>query len=215
MVTAPPRRGVMRPTARMTGALLVPRHPALRRRFGVGAAAAGAAVGGTVGATDPYGQASADLQTLVQAQLTVGDTANTAGTYPAAITAYVAAGNSGATVVGPEIDLAGYPNVTQPWTQAAWQLNTALAAIGAQTTTATATDATSAQTLAYNMLTLYQGAIAAGQQAEMGGQSGTSAGAPAQVGMALLAPAIVLVGSAAGLLYAAWKGGALGKGRRR
>ena len=190
---------IPRPTQRMTGALM--RWKPARM---IGAPA------------DLYGQAQADLATKMQTQLTVGDTANTAGQYVQAITAYVAAGNAGATVIGPEIDLAGYPNVTQPWTQAAWQMNGALATIAA-TTTPTQTDATSAQTIAYDMLSYYQSAITAGQQAALKDAPGntTPPGTAKDVGVPLAIAGVVVVGSAAGLLLAAWREGKLGGKKRR
>ena len=184
----------------------------------IGAAAvSGGAIAGTTGTTaDSYGQAEADLAQM-QTQLTAGDTSNTAGSYSDAITSYVAAGLTGATVVGPDIDLAGYPNVTQPWTQAAWQLNTTLAAMASNTSPA-ATDATQAQTLAYNMYSYYQAAIAAGQQAALLGKPANAPSTldPKQYGAALLVAGVLIVGSGSGLLYAAWREGKLGgkKGRR-
>ena len=75
----------------------------------------GAAVSG------PYAQASTDLQNQVAGPVGAGDTYLAEGDYPSAVQAYQAAGQAGATSVGPEIDEVGAPNVTQPYTQQAWQ----------------------------------------------------------------------------------------------
>ena len=84
------------------------------------------------------------------------------GEYDSAVDAYKAAGNAGATVIGPEIDGLGAPTVSQPYTQAAWTLNGQLAAInstGSTGTAATAADANSAATLASNMDAQYLAAL--------------------------------------------------------
>ena len=104
-----------------------------------------------------YDQASTDLQNQVAAVITAGDSYLAAGEVANAISSYQAAGNAGATVVGPEIDLAGQPNLTQGWTQWAWALNGQLAAISATSTSTT--DGTNAQNIAKQMLTIYQDAI--------------------------------------------------------
>jgi hypothetical protein len=110
-----------------------------------------------------FAQASSDLDTTVGVYISQGAVAWNAGNYPAAVTAYQQAGQAGAQTVGPEIDSAGQPSVTQYYTQQAWNLNTALAAIPA--TTATQAQALEAQTLAQKILSLYKAAIVAGQQA--------------------------------------------------
>jgi len=104
-----------------------------------------------------YDQASTDLQNQVAAVITAADGYLSAGEIANAIQAYQAAGNAGATGVGPEIDLAGQPNLTQAWTHWAWTINAQLAAI--PSTSTSQTDATNAQNLAKQMLSLYQDAI--------------------------------------------------------
>ena len=96
--------------------------------------------------------AQSDLQTLVAAPISTGDSLLASGNTATALTNYQTAGQNGATVVGPEIDLAGLANATQPFTQQAWTINTALA---------TTTDAPTAQALAKQILLLYQQAVAA------------------------------------------------------
>src|SRR5271157_2643760 len=112
---------------------------------------------------DPYQQARIDLQTSIGSQVIAGDAAWSAGNYSAAVTAYQSAGQQGAAVIGPEIDAAGYPAVTQKYTQQAWQLNGTLAAVNP--TTAQQPDALVAQTLAYKIQQLYTAAMNAGMKA--------------------------------------------------
>jgi hypothetical protein len=73
-------------------------------------------------------QAQTDWQNQVVAVIATGDSYLNAGETAQALSSYQAAGNAGATSVGPEIDLIGYPQVSQPWTQKAWRLNALLAA---------------------------------------------------------------------------------------
>jgi hypothetical protein len=112
---------------------------------------------------DPYALAATDLANQVVAVISAGDTymAATPPEYSAAVSAYQAAGQAGATSVGPEIDLAGYPLVTKPLTQQAWYMNRALAL--AVPASAVALDAQSAQSTAKQMAALYTQAIAAGR----------------------------------------------------
>jgi len=135
----------------------------------------GRAVGAAVPATN-YAQAQIDLA-AVQAGASAGDTYLAASEYANAVQAYQAVGVSGATVVGPEIDLAGAPNATQPFTQKAWVLNAALAAINSSAPAQS--DAQQAQSLIGQMIALYQQAIAAGTNVGPGpgpsGGPGTSA----------------------------------------
>jgi hypothetical protein len=114
-------------------------------------------------AIDPYTQARYDLSSSVGAQIVAGDTAWTAGNYSAATTAYQQAGQMGATIIGPEIDAAGYPQATQKFTQQAWQLNAQLAQI--PSTNATQANALNAQLLAGKIQQLYIGAMDAGTRA--------------------------------------------------
>jgi len=113
--------------------------------------------------TNPYAQASSDLQASVGAQVAAGNAAWTSANYPAAVLAYQSAGQQGAATIGPEIDAAGYPQATQKYTQQAWNLNGTLATI--DSATATQTDALEAQTLAQKIMQLYTQAISAGQAA--------------------------------------------------
>jgi len=153
---------------------------------------------GAITTLDPYAQSTADLSEKVQAQATSGDSSLSSSQYAAAITSYIAAGNAGATAVGPEIDLAGYPNLTQPWTQGAWQINAQLAALAGKTDQASAQ---TAQTYVYTMISQYQGAIAAGQTASRLGRPST-VGAPAMVGTAPVIVGVLATGAAAGVAWA-------------
>jgi len=139
-----------------------------------------------------FAQASSDLDTTVGVYISQGAVAWNAGNYPAAVTAYQQAGQAGAQTVGPEIDSAGQPSVTQYYTQQAWNLNTALAAIPA--TTATQAQALEAQTLAQKILSLYKAAIVAGTGA---------ANAPSQ-SSSMLTTALVLgaIGVLGGVTFA-------------
>ena len=108
--------------------------------------------------------AYADAMTGVNAMAATawaGDTYAAAGELAQAVGSYQAAGAAGATVVGPQIDLSGAPNTTQPMTQQAWTLNAALAAVNAATPAAA--DVQTAAGYAQQMLALYQQAIASGQ----------------------------------------------------
>ena len=73
-------------------------------------------------------KAQTDWQNQVVAVIAAGDSYLNAGETAQALSTYQAAGNAGATSVGPEIDLIGYPQVSQPWTQKAWKLNALLSA---------------------------------------------------------------------------------------
>src|SRR5260370_42374558 len=70
-----------------------------------------------------YSQSAADFQSGVILPIQAGDTYYNGGQYGDAITAYKAAGQTGATTVGPEIDLGGPRAVTQKITQNAWKFN--------------------------------------------------------------------------------------------
>ena len=154
-------------------------------------------------ASTPYDQSSADLQNQVVLASQAGDTYVASNEFNNAIQAYQAAGNAGATSVGPEIDLAGAPAVTQPLTQQAWTLNAALAAVDATSTnTATAaSNAALAQGYIRQMIALYQQAIAAGQASLGGGivpasPSGNAASIMKALGIAAGAGALVGLGYA-------------------
>jgi hypothetical protein len=126
------------------------------------------------------------------------------GEYNSAVDAYKAAGNAGATIIGPEIDGLGAPTVSQPYTQAAWTLNGQLAAINSTSSTgiaATAVDANSAATIAGNMDGQYKAALGAalaglGVSPNVYGTS-TAASASSGVGTAVLVGlGIAIVGGA-------------------
>jgi hypothetical protein len=121
-------------------------------------------LGALVDTADPYAQSSIDLDNQVLAPLGAASTYLGEGQYQAAVTAFQAAGAAGASAVGPEIDLVGAANVTQPITQRAWVINASLAAIN-NTATAALADAIAAQQFANQMAALYQTAIDAGQRA--------------------------------------------------
>jgi Transglutaminase-like superfamily len=115
-----------------------------------------------VGAASPtaFAKAAVDLANEVAAPITAGDTYLAAGEINQAISSYQAAGQAGAVDIGPEIDSAGAPSVTQPLTQQAWTMNAALQAVSSTSTSST--DAATAQTAAKGMLALYQQALVAG-----------------------------------------------------
>lgn len=147
-------------------------------------------VGLAAPAPDPYAQATVDLANEVEAVVIAGDTYFNAGQYADALASYQAAGQAGATSVGPEIDLAGNPLVTQPITQQAWSLNGKLAAFARDT--AKVSDVSVAQGYAKQMLALYGQAIKAGQ---------TKKNAEAGLGIGAAAGIAVGAGAAAGLAW--------------
>lgn len=89
-----------------------------------------------------------------------GDWLISQANYYAAIGMYKQAGDYGAVTLGPEIDAAGAPNVTQPYTQQAWQINNDTLAPIAQQDDQNA--AVTAQSSAKSIAANYQSAIAAG-----------------------------------------------------
>jgi hypothetical protein len=111
---------------------------------------------GAVSSPD-YTQSLVDINAMALA-LQNGDTMLLGPTpsYTGALTTYQNAGLTGATTIGPEIDAAGLPSVTQAYTQQAWRLNGQLAAL----TGSDLTTAQTAQNYAKSMLGLYQGAVA-------------------------------------------------------
>ena len=113
-------------------------------------------------ASTAYAQSTTDIAAMASS-ISAADTYLAASEYANAVTAYQAAGDAGAQVIGPEIDLAGAPNVTQPFTQQAWQINAKLAALSAPG--ATLPSATAAQSYAKQMLAIYQNAVASGTSA--------------------------------------------------
>jgi hypothetical protein len=146
----PPRKDVMAGSA----SFYPRRRPGVgqdmfeHRRIGIGDAAA-------------FGAAQRDLATSMGTVVAQGDFSFTAGDYQAAMQSYKNAGAYGAQTLGPEIDAAGAPNVTQPLTQEAWTLNDSqLAHI--DPTTNDQNLAQMAQSTAHSMVALYQRAIAAG-----------------------------------------------------
>ena len=186
---------------------------------------------GRLGAT-PYDGPEVDLNNQVVAAAAAGDTYLSQGDYKGAITAYQAAGMAGATSVGPEIDLVGMPNVTQPFTQQAWQLNAALAAVnngsgqpqpvpgvpGGFThppgAPPTAADANSAKSLIGQMISLYTQAIAAGRRAVAGGGAIVPAGGASSDNVGALKALGVAagVGAVVGIGWHFWQ---KSRGRRR
>lgn len=92
-----------------------------------------------------------------------------------AVSSYQAAGQAGATSVGPEIDAAGSSSVTSPITHRAWTLNTQLAALppsglpdprgGQPRRYYTQSDADQARALVVQMIDLYEQAIDVGAKA--------------------------------------------------
>ena len=129
----------------------------MRKLLGFGAAA-----------TVSWDDAATSLNSNMGGLLAQGDSWMTyrdpSGTpvWNSAITAYKSAGAQGASVVGPTIDSAGNPGVTQPLTQKAWTLNSALQAVN-PAADASKADAELAQGYAKQMYGLYQQAIALGR----------------------------------------------------
>lgn len=146
--------------------------------------------------TFPFMQATADLDAQVQGPIMAGDTYMAASPpeYDAALSAYQAAGQAGATNVGPEIDAAGQMPFTGPLTQKAWQLNGKLAALSGNSIDV----ARQAQSLAKQIAALYAQAIDVGSNPPArGGVAGT--GVPPIV-------AILVTGIVGGLGYAYFEG---------
>jgi hypothetical protein len=149
-------------------------------------------------ASTTFAQAQSDLSAM-NASVGAADAYLAGGELANAVAAYQAAGNSGATTIGPEIDLAGAPNATQPFTQQAWTLNGQLAAIPAATPTAA--QAAQAQVLAQQMVSLYSKAIQAGQAP---GALTVASGGPETSSNAALYWTLGL-GTAAGVGYGIYK----------
>lgn len=115
-------------------------------RYGVGDAAA-------------FAKAQTDLASM-GVPAAQGDWAYSTGDYVSAITLYKQAGNTGAVTVGPEIDAAGAPQVTQQYTQTAWQINDSQ--LGPLQPVSDQQIAQTAQQAVRSMLQNYQTAITAG-----------------------------------------------------
>lgn len=158
------------PAASFVGVGMVP------VRFASGALgyvpASALAPSGQLAAAGPFAQAQSDLNVMV-ATIQAGDSALKSGQYAYAVQVYQAAGNVGATIVGPDIDLGGAPNTTQPITQQAWLLNGRLASglwlINGQLVPLASSNTYEASAAAAaavrQMVTYYQQAIAAGTAA--------------------------------------------------
>jgi hypothetical protein len=157
----------------------------------------------TAPTTGGYVQAAADLNTDLVTPIGTGDTSYTSGDYATAITNYQTAGQAGAVTVGPEIDLGPAPNVTQSYTQQAWNLNTSLAAISSTSTAQT--DADTARGYVVQMVSLYEQAIDAGNAASPSGTATTSGGSGPNLTMLQTGAAVVGLGALAGLLYQHFK----------
>jgi hypothetical protein len=117
-----------------------------------------------------------------------GDVHYGASDWEAAITSYQAAGMAGATSDGPEIDLVGAANVTQPFTQQAWNLNSQLAELSP---TGGQESANAARSYVTQMLNLYQTAMAQGQAALDNG------GVPPGGSLSLFQAAVYAIGGGA------------------
>lgn len=144
-----------------------------------------------------YSTASTDLANQFTLVVTAGDTylAATPPEYDAAVSAYQAAGEAGATSVGPAIDSVGSP-FTKPLTHQAWLINASLAAVPGGAS-ATLENARQAQAYAKQMGALYTQAIALGiNPPPPGGVAGTGIGA---------VPFVIGAGIVGGVLYAMWK----------
>lgn len=102
------------------------------------------------------GDAAGDLSAF-NLSVGAGDTYLNAGEYDNAVTAYQAAGQSGVTTIGPEIDVQT-GGASKPLTQQAWAINGNLASV--TSSGASASDAQNAQGFARQMQNLYNQAIA-------------------------------------------------------
>jgi len=166
---------------------------------------------GALGAPgSPFAQANANLTAMMWA-VKAGDMYRQAGEFANAIGAYQAAGNAGATVVGPDIDLAGAPSTTQPITQQAWalngRLNGGLWLIGGQLVPLSASPtleaATAAASAVKQMIAYYQQAIAVGTAA-VASATKTAFPGPDTSTNTIIAWTVGL-GIAAGLGWAVWR----------
>jgi hypothetical protein len=160
--------------------------------LGLGAAPTGGPLPTAIVVSGDYAQASTDLQNQVLLPMQAGDIYYSHGEYANALASYQAASQAGATSVGPEIDLVGAANVTQPFTQKAWQLNAKLAQ---------ATDADTARALATQMLSLYRQAMSTGAAALARG--GTPSAGAMTLGQAY--GVALLGGVAVGFAWNMWK----------
>jgi hypothetical protein len=127
-------------------------------------------------------QPALDLQNQVTLAVAAGDAYYLADTtafrldFSDATQAYQAAGQAGASSVGPEIDAAGASSATSPLTQQAWSINAQLAALqpsgqpdptnGVSAPYFNQADADRARGLVVTMIGLYTQAIAAGAAAQ-------------------------------------------------
>jgi len=104
-------------------------------------------------------QASVDLANQFEAVVLAADQIMAANPpeYATAVGMYQAAGQVGATTLGPEIDSTDPSGGTLTFTQTAWTINGYLASVNA--TGSTAADAGTAQVYAHQMLSLYQNAL--------------------------------------------------------
>jgi hypothetical protein len=118
-------------------------------------------------AVDPYAQSATDLSTM-NTVIAAGDSGISGSNWSGAVNSYQSAGSQGVSVIGPEIDLAGQSSVTQSITQQAAQLNTTLQALNS-TSSATSTDAQTAQGIIKQMAALYAQAIDAGRASAASG----------------------------------------------
>lgn len=121
----------------------------------------------------------------LQNTLNIGIYVDPDGSYATCINGMQTAGNNAATTLGPDIDSTyGIAN-TGTYTQNAWGINGSLAAVNNgdanSSTPSAASDAGQAQGLLAQMLSSYQGAIAAGQAAQGGGGGGTTPTQPSNV----------------------------------
>jgi Transglutaminase-like superfamily len=117
---------------------------------------------------DPFIQSANDLTTM-NTVISAGDTGVSSSNWQGAVSSYQAAGNQGATVLGPEIvsASAAASGITGPIIQQAVTLNSTLQALN--NSTPNSTDATTAQGLVKQMAALYAQAIDAGRVTLAGG----------------------------------------------
>src|SRR4029077_13358805 len=127
-----------------------------------------------------------DDMTAFDNTIGAADTYLGAGEWSNAVQAYQAAGGTGAVTIGPEVD-AATGGVSAPLTQQAWAINGNLAAVNSSSS-ASQSDALSAQGFARQMQNIYHTAL--NNAAQGGGGGGTG---PTQPSQALVSAASTLV----------------------
>src|SRR4029077_13643786 len=130
-----------------------------------------------------------DDMTAFDNTIGAADTYLGAGEWSNAVQAYQAAGGTGAVTIGPEVD-AATGGVSAPLTQQAWAINGNLAAVNSSSS-ASQSDALSAQGFARQMQNIYHTAL--NNAAQGGGGGGGGGGGAIQPSSALVSASNALV----------------------